>query len=455
MQLRESKLTRKFEDSTFQEQQVPIFASEAKEDWVFGGNRSGKSDAGAKATLIQATGIVPKSIRDIYKKKIRIPSDSWVCSIDYPNSRDVAQKKILAQLPGDMRKRWDERNHLLELTNGSKIGFKSYDSGPIAFQGPDKDFIWKDEEPPKDINDECDFRLADRGGYSITTMTPTQGITWVYNNVYLKREDNKDTVRCFFLNTELNEYLNKEEVERLKKKHGDNWKMRGRGEFISKTGQIFAIDRLINVCKPFPIPKDWNRYRVIDPGIGHATGCLWVAVSPLNRRFYYREYLIPDLNIPQNAKAIIDMSNYPNGTKEEFLANIIDPNSGEARAIGSGTTARIDYSVNGIPCLIANDNVDMGIDMVKQSLMMLADGFSRSMIFDTNVKQIDTMLGYVWGAKRMDGIIYGTGKPKKINDELPDCTRYFEMYNPDYFSPAELASYSGEEQGVVNSVTGY
>lgn len=454
LQLRESQLTRKFEDATFQEQQIPIFASEAKEDWIFGGNRSGKSDAGAKATVIQLTGIVPKKIKHLYKKKIRIPSDVWVCSIDFDNSRDIAQKKIFSLLPKEMIKHWDKREHLLELTNGSRCGFKSYDSGPLSFQGTDKDFIWKDEEPPKDINTECDFRLMDRGGYSVTTMTPTQGLTWVYNDVYLKRND-LETVKCFFLNTEANEYLNQEELARLKEKHKDDWAMRGRGEFISRTGQIFKIDRLVNICKPFPIPKNWNRYRIIDPGIGHATGCLWVAVSPLNRRFYYREYLVPDLNIKQNSEAIISMSNYPDGTKETFLANIIDPNSGEARAMGSGTTARIDYSVNGIPCLLANDNVEMGIDMVSQSLMRLADGFSKSVIFETNVKQIDTMLGYVWGAKRMDGIVYSTGKPKKINDELPDCTRYFEMYNPDYFSEADLMDYQGEEQGVVNQTTGY
>ena len=43
----------------------------------------------------------------------------------------------------------------------SRIGFKSCDQGREKFQGSSLDFVWFDEEPPKDIYEECKMRVLD------------------------------------------------------------------------------------------------------------------------------------------------------------------------------------------------------------------------------------------------------------------------------------------------------
>ncbi len=67
----------------------------------------------------------------------------------------------------------------------SKVAFKSCDQGREKFQGASLDFVWFDEEPPKDVYDECRMRVIDRVGDIWGTMTPLKGLTWVYDEIYL------------------------------------------------------------------------------------------------------------------------------------------------------------------------------------------------------------------------------------------------------------------------------
>lgn len=454
LQYQDNKKARRFIDVGLQDQQIPVFSCPKKDIWIFGGNRSGKSETNAIEAVIQSTGIIPHALKDIYKRPIRLPSQVWACSIDFPNSRDVMQKKILDYLPGDMRKKWDERNHILHVTNGSEIGFKSYDSGPLSFQGPSKDLVICDEEPPRDIRQECMMRLIDRNGHFMCSMTPTQGLTWVYDEIYLNPQKDED-IAIFFMSLTNNPFVSDEEKKRVMSKFTkEEWKMREGGAFISKTGTILQLDDAINIVPRFKIPKHWNRYRVIDPGIGHPTGCLWFALDEMSRRYCYREYLVPDRNVSKNAEHIIKSSKYEDGSPERILTTIIDPNSGNSRTYDSEIKVHDLYLENGIPCILGNDDLDAGIDRCRQALMPWPDGKSQTVFFDDLFYAIKTIRGYVWGSKRVDGMQVPTGKPKNINDDLPACWRYFEMYDPRYVPHSEL-DYEPDEAGVVNSHTGY
>ena len=173
---------------------------EKKNRWVFGGNRSGKTECGAVETVWLARGIHP------YKKNKQ--TSCWVVSLTKQVQRDVAQNKILHYL----RKDWIEK---IVMASGrsdsadsgiidfilvknvfgsySKIGFKSCDQGREKFQGSSLDFVWFDEEPPYDIYQECRMRVIDRKGMIFGTMTPLKGLTWVYNEIYLN-ENSSDEV---------------------------------------------------------------------------------------------------------------------------------------------------------------------------------------------------------------------------------------------------------------------
>ena len=191
-----------------------------KNRWVFGGNRSGKTECGAVETVWLARGVHPYRAN---KKSI----SAWVVSLSKQVQRDVAQAKILHYLRSDQivsvvmsSGRQDSAESGIidfiivknELGGTSKIGFKSCDQGREKFQGSSLDFVWFDEEPPYDIYTECRMRVLDRCGHIFGTMTPLKGLTWVYNDIYLN-EKNDPEIWYEEMEWADNPYLNKEEVD--------------------------------------------------------------------------------------------------------------------------------------------------------------------------------------------------------------------------------------------------
>lgn len=180
--------------------QVEFHKCKKKNRWVFGGNRSGKTECGAVEAIYMARGIHPyrKNKPDVF---------GWVVSLSTQVQRDVAQKKILKYLNPD----WIEKVIMHEgrkdsPENGvidqliiknvfgglSTIGFKSCDQGREKFQGSSLDFVWFDEEPPKDIYDECKMRVLDKCGDIFGTMTPLKGLTFVYEEIFLNKFNSKE-----------------------------------------------------------------------------------------------------------------------------------------------------------------------------------------------------------------------------------------------------------------------
>lgn len=162
--------------------------------WVFGGNRSGKTECGAVETVYFARGIHPFRTN-------HSPVSGWVVSLSTQVQRDVAQAKVLYYLSP----KWIEKIVMQSGSSGSaqdgvidyilvrhksgglsRIGFKSCDQGREKFQGTGLDFIWFDEEPPQPIYEECRMRLIDKGGEMWGTMTPLKGLSWVYDKIFLQ-----------------------------------------------------------------------------------------------------------------------------------------------------------------------------------------------------------------------------------------------------------------------------
>ena len=96
----------------------------------------------------------------------------------------------------------------------STIGFKSCDQGREKFQGSSLDFVWFDEEPPKDVYEECLMRVMDKQGEIFGTMTPLKGQTFIYSEIYLNRRQSPE-IWYEFMTWEDNPYLNKKEIKLL------------------------------------------------------------------------------------------------------------------------------------------------------------------------------------------------------------------------------------------------
>ena len=73
------------------EKQLAFHKCKKKNRWVFGGNRSGKTECGAVESVYMARGIHPF-------RENRDNVFGWVVSLSQQVQRDVAQKKVLHYL---------------------------------------------------------------------------------------------------------------------------------------------------------------------------------------------------------------------------------------------------------------------------------------------------------------------------------------------------------------------
>jgi hypothetical protein len=104
--------------------QKAFHKSNARIRAFFGGNRSGKTRAVVQELLWYATGLHPY-------RKVAIPNDIWVVSLDFPSSRDVVQPMIRQLLGSGYLKSWHETDRIITLTNGSTISFSGLGMGEI------------------------------------------------------------------------------------------------------------------------------------------------------------------------------------------------------------------------------------------------------------------------------------------------------------------------------------
>ena len=84
---REDNLSRYNKGKVIHKKQLEFHKCKKKNRWVFGGNRSGKTECGAVETVWLARGIHPY--------KANKPISCWVVSLSKQVQRDVAQNKIL------------------------------------------------------------------------------------------------------------------------------------------------------------------------------------------------------------------------------------------------------------------------------------------------------------------------------------------------------------------------
>lgn len=273
------------------QKQMLFHKCQKRNRWVFGGNRSGKTECGAVESVWMARGIHP--YRDNKKDVF-----GWVVSLTQQVQRDVAQAKILKYLPdryiSDVVMREGKKGAaeygvidyiLVKNVFGgiSKIGFKSCDQGRERFQGTSLDFVWFDEEPPKDIYDECRMRVFDKCGDVFGTMTPLKGLTWVYDEIELN-DKNDPQVWCEYMEWNDNPYLDKEEIKAMTASVSEQDQLSRRfGKFTVGEGLVYPeFDQNVHVIDPFDVPKEWQAEISIDPGLQTqrvATSMRWILTA--------------------------------------------------------------------------------------------------------------------------------------------------------------------------------
>ena len=406
-----------------------------KNRWVFGGNRSGKTECGAVESIWLALGEHP------YKPN-RQDVQGWVVSLSRQVQRDVAQAKILRYLPSRRIEdivmvsgkkgspEYGVIDHIV-VRNAfgglSKIGFKSCDQGREKFQGASLDFVWFDEEPPEEIYDECRMRVFDRGGYIFGTMTPLKGLTWVYEEIELN-EGRDPEVWCTHMEWRDNPYLGEEEIRHMLSVTSEEEQQSRRfGKFFQGEGLVYPeFDPAKHVIDPFPVPADWQSTASIDPGFVNPTSCHFYAVDYDGRIYVVGEHYEKGRNVDYHADRILALADSLGWRRDGAgrLRALIDSAAGQRTLASEKSVAEL-FLERGISVNTrVNKDLYSGIQRIKS---LFEQDPPRIFIFKNCVNLIRELKGYWWG----DG-----DRPRKVDDHALDELRYFVMSRQPSPSPA-------------------
>lgn len=411
--------------------QMAFHRCKKRNRWVFGGNRSGKTECGAVEAIWMARGIHPyrRNRKDVF---------GWVVSLSQQVQRDVAQSKILHYLPKNwiadivmLSGRKDspasgiiDQIKLKNVFGGiSTIGFKSCDQGREKFQGASLDFVWFDEEPPRDIYEECLMRVMDRKGDIFGTMTPLKGRTFVYNEIYLNAKRNPE-VWYEFMNWEDNPFLSASEVKLLEGAlDQSSLDSRKYGRFSEGYGLVYPeFDESVHVVKPFTVPPEWQENVSIDPGLHNPLSAHWYCVDWDGNIYVVAEHYEKGRDIDFHAAAIDEISRRLGWKRDGSgrISALIDSAAGQRTLASSKSVSELFYERG----IAVNPNVDKdvfsGISRVK-SYLARGNGQPDIYIFDCCENMIAEFKSYSWGAG---------DRPIKAGDHAMDELRYFVMSRP-------------------------
>ncbi|MDR1939194.1 MAG: terminase family protein [Clostridiales bacterium] len=397
--------------------------------FVFGGNRSGKTECGAVECVYMLRGIHP--FRE-NKKDI----DGWIVSVSFDVQREVAQKKLLKYL----KKEWIadvimsegaksapeygiiEKIIVKNVFGGlSSVSFKSCEQGREKFQGASLDFVWFDEEPPRDIYEECRMRVFDKRGDIFCTMTPLKGLTFIYDEIYLNKRRNREV-----WHTEMqwadNPYLDPDEIRLMSETFSDDvLESRKYGKFRAAGGLVYPeFDEGLHVIDPFDVPTEWQDNISIDPGLNNPLSCHFYAVDFDGVIYVVAEHYEKGRDIDYHAKKIFETADAVGWRRDGKgrLCALIDSAANQHTLASSKSVSELFFDKGILVNTNVNKELFSGIATVKSILNRRPPAIY---IFRNCVNLIRELKSYFWG---------GGDSPIKRDDHSLDEFRYYVMSKP-------------------------
>jgi len=338
------------------------------------GNQAGKNDTIARHYVSRLLGQHPVESKNMRPNtSIRILR---FCAETLPNEPDGAGevrntvypafKKRLP--PGMIKKDITMRKPVMTLYDpqgGAEIyaEFVSYGQQVQSQAGVQRWSCYLDEQSSLSFYHEQIPRLMAANGDIVIGLTPTEGLSWVYEEVYERASViyNSPYIRWYMKTvhkkpvpeverfigrntgiaviraaTDDNPTFIKEQVdEKMMMFDGYDYEVRRYGIFFAISGQVYKeFDARMNSGDQFGhvisrnkyfqdgIPHDWNHARGIDfhPHVNWACG--WIALSPQNEAFIYQEYNpSPDRNVTSEIMREVAIRS----GEHRFSTNLVDP----------------------------------------------------------------------------------------------------------------------------------
>lgn len=426
----------------------PIFHGfDARRLILLGGNQSGKTLGGTADCLIQS--VDRKFLPPHLLSKRRFKGNKFKLWVGAPGREEIEDyifDKINEWVPpsellgGSWKTAYDKQHHVLTMKN-AQWAFKTYEQETNKWGGATLDAVWFDEEPPKDKYGEARIRVMRRGGYILFTMTPTEGLTHMfeeyqpYVELALQKGKGKEwyqdeDIGLILVDMDDNPWLTEaDKREALKGFTREEIQARKSGKFVALHGLIYGdFDSDTHEIPELQADED-GRYSVldnkniiigIDPGIRHACGVLWTYLAPDDTMVAFEEGYYQGMTIQQVCEQIHRVNAHYD---IQPIYYVIDP-AARNRQSQTGRSDQMEFADHGIVALPGQNDVRPGINRVKER-------FQNNRLFITaNCENLKKELQRYRWRKPPRTEDDSKEAPVKKDDHLVDPLRYICMSRP-------------------------
>lgn len=336
-----------------------------------GGNRSGKTVAGVIEDIRYLKGEHP------YRKVPEAPVRGRVVGVDFSSGIDKILLPQFAQwvpksllINGSWDDSYSKERRVLTLENGSFVEFMSYDQDLQKFAGTSRHFVHFDEEPPELVYDECRARLVDTNGDWWMTLTPVEGMEYIYEQVYLPAKEGHELFGVIEVEMSENPYLDRGAIEEyLSSLTPEQRAIRERGQFIQVGGAVFKeFNRLSHTIPPehFKLTPRHRIYVSIDYGWRDPTAILWHAVAPDGQIVTFAEHYQSQMTIAEHAK-VFHQKNAEWGIEPYLVVG--DPALAQTNGV-KGTSYQQEFNLHGLNVVIDIIPKQIGVGLNKMQQYM-------------------------------------------------------------------------------------
>jgi len=274
------------------------------------------------------------------------------------------------------------------------------------------------------------LRLVDVGGSWWLTMTPVEGMTWVYDRIYEpSRNGRNPDIYVVEAAMDMNTHINIAEVDvYLAGMSEDDKNARRKGKFVQVGGLIYAksfapernvIPSIISNEEKWSIIRDkWTHFMALDHGFNNPTAVLWLATDSDGRIIVYDEYYISREVISYHARKLKSVADCSESNRDISLRTPAVRNTDPI----TGTSVLIEYTDQGLPFVLGNNDVRAGINRVAR---LFEEG---QLKITQNCEKTLWELGrYRWSKYASSKIAANNNvkeEPVKKDDHLMDALRY-------------------------------
>jgi hypothetical protein len=286
-------------------------------------------------------------------------------------------------------------------------------------------------------------RLIDRKGHCWITMTPIEGMTWIFDTVYEKGVLGDKNIKVIEVDMAENPHLDQVEVaEFLDSLSEDERNARGHGKFVQMGGLVYkgfspSIHVIDSVDPREFAGSQYKHYMSLDHGFNNPTAVLWHAADRDNVVVTFDEHYEAQRIIDYHA-TVIHERNKAHGREPDI--NICDPALGQHQAV-TGTSIQTEYAIRGIGFAFGNNDVATGIAKVNQYLAVGSN--NRPSWYITRncanlIREIQRLRWKTWSSKRQQSQNNPYDQIHKKDDHACDSARYFFSFMPELKQSAPL-----------------